>query len=67
MIGESIRETYQGVGCEFRPKDIVADIRKQYGIQINYDKAWRARELALSSIRGSPKESYTLYHPIAMF
>ncbi|KAL6337579.1 hypothetical protein AAG906_037172 [Vitis piasezkii] len=47
LIGESIRETYQGVGCEFRPKDIVADIRKQYGIQISYDKAWRAKELAL--------------------
>ncbi|KAL6350345.1 hypothetical protein AAG906_004295 [Vitis piasezkii] len=47
LIGESIRETYQGVGCEFRPKDIVADIRKQYGIQISYDKAWRAKELTL--------------------
>ena len=30
LIGESIRETYQRVGCEFRPKDIVADIQKQY-------------------------------------
>ncbi|RVX21185.1 hypothetical protein CK203_001778 [Vitis vinifera] len=58
LIGESIRETYQGIGCEFRPKDIVADIRKQYGIQISYDKAWRAKELALGSIRGSPEESY---------
>ncbi|WJZ85788.1 hypothetical protein VitviT2T_005306 [Vitis vinifera] len=58
LIGESIRETYQGVGCEFRPKDIVVDIRKQYGIQISYDKAWRAKELALGSIRGSPEESY---------
>ncbi|WKA02277.1 hypothetical protein VitviT2T_020488 [Vitis vinifera] len=58
LIGESIRETYQGVGCEFQPKDIVADIRKQYGIQISYDKAWRAKELALGSIRGSPEESY---------
>ncbi|KAL6327865.1 hypothetical protein AAG906_026544 [Vitis piasezkii] len=51
-------KTYQEVGCEFRPKDIVADIRKQYGVQISYDKAWRARELALGSIRGSPEESY---------
>ncbi|RVW57842.1 hypothetical protein CK203_114815 [Vitis vinifera] len=51
-------DTSDGVGCEFRPKDIVADIRKQYGIQISYDKAWRAKELALGSIRGSPEESY---------
>ncbi|KAL6337759.1 hypothetical protein AAG906_037353 [Vitis piasezkii] len=28
------------------------------GIQISYDKAWRAKELALGSIRGSPEESY---------
>ncbi|RVW41866.1 hypothetical protein CK203_104740 [Vitis vinifera] len=34
------------------------DIRKQYGVQISYDKAWRAKELALGSIRGSPEESY---------
>ncbi|KAL6319991.1 hypothetical protein AAG906_037068 [Vitis piasezkii] len=40
-------KTYQRVGCEFRPKDIVAYIRKQYVVQISYDKAWRARELAL--------------------
>ncbi|RVW50000.1 hypothetical protein CK203_082263 [Vitis vinifera] len=34
------------------------NIRKQYGIQISYDKAWRAKELALGSIRGLPEESY---------
>ncbi|RVW82952.1 hypothetical protein CK203_038338 [Vitis vinifera] len=34
------------------------DIQKQYGVQISYDKAWRAKELALGSIRGSPEESY---------
>ena len=58
LIDESIRETYQGASCEFQPKDIVANIRKQYGVQISYDKAWRARELTLSSIGGSPEESH---------
>ena len=57
MIGESIRETYKGVGCEYRPRDITTNIRKQYGVEISYKKAWRARELTLGSIRGSPKES----------
>ena len=38
---------------------IVEDIRKKYRVQISHDKAWRARELALSSIRGSLKESYS--------
>ncbi|KAL6344324.1 hypothetical protein AAG906_037899 [Vitis piasezkii] len=49
LIGESIREIYQGV----------ADIRNKYGVGISYDKAWKAREFALSSIRGSPDESYS--------
>ncbi|RVW99809.1 hypothetical protein CK203_029243 [Vitis vinifera] len=34
LIGESIRETYQGIGCEFRPKDIVANIRKHFFMSI---------------------------------
>ncbi|KAL6331021.1 hypothetical protein AAG906_009449 [Vitis piasezkii] len=35
-----------------------ANIRKQYGVQISYDKARRGKELALVSIRGLPEESY---------
>ena len=59
LIDESIRETYQGVGCEYRPRDIIQNIRKQYGVEISYEKAWRAREMALGYIRGSHKESYS--------
>ena len=59
LIGESIRETYQGVGCEYRPKDIIQNIRKQYGVEMYYEKACRAREIALGSIRGSLEESYS--------
>ncbi|RVX02362.1 hypothetical protein CK203_028369 [Vitis vinifera] len=57
LVGESMRQTYQ-VGHQYRPKDIIGDIRNKYGVQISYDKAWRAREFALNSIRGSPQESY---------
>ncbi|KAL6329251.1 hypothetical protein AAG906_014863 [Vitis piasezkii] len=39
-------------------ENIIADIRKQYVVQISYDKVQRVRELALGSIRVSPKESY---------
>ncbi|RVW54259.1 hypothetical protein CK203_080126 [Vitis vinifera] len=59
LIGESIREIYQGVGHQYRPKDIVADIRNKFGVGISYGKTWRAREFALSSIRGSLEESYS--------
>ena len=46
LIGESIREISQGVGRQYRPKDIIADIRNKYGVGIRYDKAWKAREFA---------------------
>ena len=60
LIGESIRETYQGVVCEYRPREGITNIRKLYGVVINYEKAWRAREIDLGSIRGSREESYNV-------
>ncbi|WMV15858.1 hypothetical protein MTR67_009243 [Solanum verrucosum] len=40
------------------PKDIIADIRKFYGVQISYQQAWRAKERALEMIRGKPSAGY---------
>ncbi|XP_038680939.1 uncharacterized protein LOC119981869 [Tripterygium wilfordii] len=34
------------------------DMRREYGVNITYDKAWRARECALDSLRGSAEESF---------
>ena len=59
LIDESIREAYQGVGCEYRPRDIIENIRKHDGVEISYEKAWRAREIAFGSIRGSLEEFYS--------
>ena len=59
LIGESMIQIYEGVSCQYRPKDIIADIRSKCDVVISYDKVWRAREIALSSIRGAPEESYS--------
>ncbi|XP_038683008.1 uncharacterized protein LOC119983395 [Tripterygium wilfordii] len=59
VIGDCIRARYEGVGHVYRPKDIMQDIRREYGVNITYDKAWRARECALYSLRGSSEESFT--------
>ncbi|KAG5568256.1 hypothetical protein H5410_064737 [Solanum commersonii] len=40
------------------PKDIIADIREFYGVQISYQQAWRAKERALEMIRGKPSAGY---------
>ncbi|XP_038719834.1 uncharacterized protein LOC120012484 [Tripterygium wilfordii] len=58
VIGDCIKAIYEGVGCVYRPKDIMQDMRREYGVNITYDKAWRARECALDSFHGSPEESF---------
>ena len=57
-IGNHIKSKYQGIGRQYRPKDIQYDMEEELGIHISYDKAWRARETAFHSIRGTPEESY---------
>ncbi|KAK3205436.1 hypothetical protein Dsin_019482 [Dipteronia sinensis] len=58
IIGHYIKSKFEGVGCNYRSKEIIADIHKLLGLNISYEKAWRARESAFDEIRGSPEESY---------
>ncbi|XP_034197459.1 uncharacterized protein LOC117612938 [Prunus dulcis] len=44
----------------YTPSDIIRDVKQNFGVTINYCKAWRSRELALMSIRGSVEEAYSL-------
>ncbi|XP_009600141.1 uncharacterized protein [Nicotiana tomentosiformis] len=43
----------------YKPKDIVNDIQKEYGIQLNYFQAWRGKEIAKEQLQGSYKEAYS--------
>ncbi|XP_022158318.1 protein FAR-RED ELONGATED HYPOCOTYL 3-like [Momordica charantia] len=60
VVDQIIKSTFKDVSRRYRPKDIVNDMRKNYGVNIRYEKAWRARERALELLMGSPKKSYTL-------
>lgn len=51
---------YKDVSHGYMPKKIIQDFWKEYEIDITYVKAWRTREVALSMIRGFPKDFYTL-------
>ena len=42
------------------PKDIVHYVRVEHNLNISYQKVWRAREVALDEIRGSPEDSYKM-------
>ncbi|KAA0061359.1 MuDRA-like transposase [Cucumis melo var. makuwa] len=49
-----------GPGRIYKPRDIIEDMRQDYGVNMSYEKAWCARENAYERVRGSPEESYNL-------
>ncbi|CAH2049369.1 unnamed protein product [Thlaspi arvense] len=52
FIEERLRDN-----INYKPKDILHDIHKQYGITIPYKQAWRAKERGLAAIYGSSEEA----------
>ncbi|XP_007035999.2 PREDICTED: uncharacterized protein LOC18603776 [Theobroma cacao] len=58
-VGSIIKEKLK-VSPNYKPKDIADDIRREYGIQLNYSQAWRAKEIAREQLQGSYKEAYNL-------
>lgn len=57
-IGSIIKEKLK-VSPNYKPKDIASDIKRDYGIQLNYTQAWRAKEIAREQLQGSYKEAYS--------
>ncbi|GMJ05648.1 MUSTANG 3 [Hibiscus trionum] len=55
FIEERLRDN-----INYKPKDILHDIHKKYGIIIPYKQAWRAKERGLAAIYGSSEEGYCL-------
>ena len=45
-------------GYLIRPKDVVAEMRLKHGIDILYNKAWKAKEYAESFVYGEPLQSF---------
>lgn len=56
-VGSIIKEKLK-VSPNYKPKDIADDIKREYGIQLNYSQAWRAKEIAREQLQGSYKEAY---------
>ena len=59
ILGEVIKDKYDGIARVYKPREIKHDIKLNYGVEISYDKAWRAREHALNSIRGTAEQSFS--------
>ncbi|KAK2642469.1 hypothetical protein Ddye_024232 [Dipteronia dyeriana] len=61
IIGELVApRLQQHDGRLMRPKDIIADMKTMYGIQIMYSKAYQALDYALSLTYGMHEESFQL-------
>lgn len=58
-VGNIIKEKLKS-SPNYKPKDIALDIKRDYGIQLNYSQAWRAKEVAREQLQGSYKEAYGL-------
>lgn len=60
VIAKIIKKAYLRKKREYTPGDIAFDMQFNYGADITYQKAWRAKEMAIEMIRGSPFASYSL-------
>lgn len=56
VIGQHMKSKCQGTDRTYKPKEIIEEVRKEFGVNLTYEKAWRAREIALNSDGGTYKQ-----------
>ncbi|KAH9728024.1 SWIM-type domain-containing protein [Citrus sinensis] len=60
VVGHIIAEKYIQDKRIYTLNDIRADMQQEYGVQLTYQQAYRAREVGFEIVRGNPAESYNL-------
>ncbi|KAH9655138.1 SWIM-type domain-containing protein [Citrus sinensis] len=60
VVGHIIADKFIQEKRIYTPNDIRADIQQEYGVQLTYQQAYRAKEVGLEIVRGNPAESYNL-------
>ncbi|XP_015159846.1 protein FAR1-RELATED SEQUENCE 4-like [Solanum tuberosum] len=58
IIGGMIRNKYADSESVYSPADIIRDMKKDYGVDLTYMRAWRSKQKALKMLRGNKIESY---------
>ncbi|XP_021821693.1 uncharacterized protein LOC110763249 [Prunus avium] len=58
LVATSFKRKLKDSRTIYTPSDIMRDVKHNFGLTIHYSKAWKARELALLSIRGLAEEAY---------
>ncbi|PSS00253.1 Protein FAR1-RELATED SEQUENCE like, partial [Actinidia chinensis var. chinensis] len=57
LVASIIKEKVK-VQPNYRPKDILNDIKQEYGIELKYYHAWAGKEIAKEQLHGSCKDAY---------
>ena len=52
VIGSHVNPYYEDVKRIYKPKNIINDVRKEFGVNKSYLKAWWSRDKALDMIWG---------------
>ncbi|GLT91403.1 hypothetical protein SLE2022_092940 [Rubroshorea leprosula] len=58
-VGSIIKEKLKTTP-NYKPKDIAEDIKREYGVQLNYSQARRAKKIARDQLQDSFKDAYAL-------
>ncbi|XP_070030337.1 uncharacterized protein [Nicotiana sylvestris] len=58
LIGGMIRYKLTNHKRKYTPKDIIDDVKSDFGLDVSYMLAWRAKEKAIKFLRGEPADSY---------
>ncbi|PIA40188.1 hypothetical protein AQUCO_02500113v1 [Aquilegia coerulea] len=45
---------------QYKPKEILQDIREQHGVAVSYMQAWRGKERSMAAVHGTFEEGYRL-------
>ncbi|CAL9757996.1 unnamed protein product [Musa acuminata subsp. burmannicoides] len=45
---------------QYKPKEILQDIREQHGVAVSYMQAWRGKERSLAALHGTLEDGYRL-------
>ncbi|XP_022889126.1 uncharacterized protein LOC111404567 [Olea europaea var. sylvestris] len=56
-----IMHKFQDPRTIYRPTDIINDIRREYGVVMSYQKAWKAKEYALEDLMGSTENRFKYF------
>ncbi|XP_070041167.1 uncharacterized protein [Nicotiana tomentosiformis] len=58
LIGGTIRSKLTNHKRKYTPKDIIDDVKSDFGVDVSYMLAWRAKEKSMNFLRGEPADSY---------